>query len=48
MMLKETFDIKDLGEASNFLGMEIEQDKDRGLLELHQKYAEDILNRFGM
>jgi hypothetical protein len=25
MMLKETFDIKNLGEASNFLGMEIEQ-----------------------
>ena len=43
------FDIKDIGEAVYFLGLEIHRDRTRGLLRLGQpKYARSILERFGM
>jgi hypothetical protein len=47
--LTETFDIRDLGESSYFLGMEIERKRDEGTIKLsHKKLTGEILNRFKM
>jgi hypothetical protein len=47
--LTEIFDIRDLGESSYFLGMEIERKRDEGTIKLSQKkLTGEILNRFGM
>lgn len=41
--------MKDLGEASHVLGIEIKRDKKRGLLGLSQKvFIEKVLKRFNM
>lgn len=46
-MLSKTFEIKDLGEASFILGIEIHRDRSRGLLRLYQKaYISYVLKRF--
>ena len=43
------FDVKIIGEARFFLGLEIRRDRDLGLLWLGQtKYVHDMLERFGM
>ena len=45
--LKGYFDLEDLGEASYFLGMEIQ--KDNGVVRLSQsKYIKDILRKLNM
>lgn len=41
------FQTKELGELKHFLGLEVERTKD-GLLLCQQKYAQDLLERFGM
>ncbi|MCO5575171.1 hypothetical protein L7F22_028968 [Adiantum nelumboides] len=47
--LSETFDMKDLGDASHILGMRIIRDRNRGLLYLSQQaYVEKVLKRFNM
>lgn len=47
--LKENFEMKDLGEASFVLGIEIHRDRPRGILGLSQKsYIDKVLKRFGM
>eukprot|EP00253_Pinus_taeda_P028064 PITA_28064 len=47
--MARTFDMKDLGAARQFLGMEIFRDRSNGKLWLsQQKYIEKILLRFGM
>lgn len=47
--LGEIFDIRDLGESSYFLGMEIERKRDEGTIKLTQKkLTGEILSRFGM
>lgn len=47
--LKGIFDIRDLGESTYFLGMEIERKRDQGLVKLTQKkLTGEILRRFGM
>ncbi|GJX68876.1 putative zinc finger, CCHC-type containing protein [Tanacetum coccineum] len=47
--LSRNFDMKDLGEASYVIGIEIHQDKANGKLGLSQKaYIERVLNRFNM
>nr|GEV00914.1 putative zinc finger, CCHC-type [Tanacetum cinerariifolium] len=47
--LSRNFDMKDLGEASYVIGIEIHQDRANGILGLSQKaYIEHILNRFNM
>ena len=47
--LSKTFDMKDLGEATYVLGIEIHRDRLRGLLGLSQKsYIEKVLKRFNM
>ena len=46
-MLQAEFDIKDLGEAKVFLGMEIERDRDAGTLKLSQTgYLSNLAARF--
>ena len=55
-MLRETkyflsskFDMKDLGEASYVIGIEIHRDRSRGMLGLSQRaYIEKVLKRFNM
>ena len=48
-MLSKNFDMKDLGEASFVLGIEIHRNRSRGLLGLSQKtYVDRILERFNM
>jgi hypothetical protein len=48
-MLAENFEMKDLGEASFVLGIEIVRDRARGLLGLSQKgYISKVLKRFNM
>jgi hypothetical protein len=43
------FDMKDLGEASYVLGIEIHRDRRKGLLGLSQKsYIEKVLKKFNM
>ena len=47
--LSKKFEIKDLGDASFVLGIQIHRDRSRGILGLSQKsYIEKILKRFGM
>ncbi|MCO5603290.1 hypothetical protein L7F22_057439 [Adiantum nelumboides] len=47
--LNDTFDIKDLGNASHILGMCIIQDRSGGFLYLSQQtYVEKVLKRFNM
>jgi hypothetical protein len=47
--LARAFDMKDLGEAKQILGMDIHRDKKNGKLWLsQQKYVEKILMSFGM
>ncbi|XP_052126145.1 uncharacterized protein LOC113209233 [Frankliniella occidentalis] len=47
--LQLEFEIKDLGEAQNCLGMKIERDWNAGTLKLHQEnYIESILAEYGM
>ena len=47
--LKGIFDIRDLGESTYFLGMEIERKRDERTVKLTQKkLTGDILRRFGM
>ncbi|CAN6577852.1 unnamed protein product [Malus baccata var. baccata] len=48
-LLQQNFKMKDLGEASYVLGIEIKRDRKRGLLGLSQKgYIEKVLKRFNM
>ena len=48
-MLSKNFDMKDLGEASFVLGIEIHRNCSRGLLGLSQRaYVDRILERFNM
>ncbi|XP_050229335.2 beta-galactosidase 15-like [Mercurialis annua] len=47
--LSKHFEMKDLGEASFVLGIQIHRDRSRGILGLSQKgYIEKVLQRFGM
>ena len=47
--LSSRFDMKDLGEASFILGIEIHRDRRNGVLALSQKaYLEKILKKYGM
>jgi hypothetical protein len=47
--LSSNFDMKDLGEASFVLGIEIHRDRRKGVLRLSQKtYLEKILKKFSM
>ena len=47
--LSSKFDMKDLGEASYILGIEIHRDRSIGVLSRSQKsYIEKVLNRFNM
>ncbi|PRQ31880.1 putative RNA-directed DNA polymerase [Rosa chinensis] len=48
-MLSHSFEMKDLGDASYVLGLEIIRDRSRSFLELSQKaYIERVLKRFNM
>jgi hypothetical protein len=47
--LSSNFDMKDLGDASYVLGIEIHRDRTKGVLELSQKaYIEKVLKRYNM
>ena len=47
--LSSMFDMKDLGEASFVLGIEIHRDRENGVLELSQKaYLEKVLKKYSM
>jgi hypothetical protein len=47
--LSSNFDIKDLGDASYVLGIEIHRDRTKGVLGLSQKtYIEKVLKRYNM
>ena len=47
--LKNNFDMKDMGEATFVIGIEIYRDRSRGLLELSQEaYIKNVLKRFRM
>ncbi|KAL0389043.1 UNVERIFIED_CONTAM: Copia protein [Sesamum calycinum] len=47
--LAKNFEMKDLGEASYVLGLEIHRDRSRGVLGLSQKnYIEKVLKRYGI
>jgi hypothetical protein len=47
--LSSNFDMKDMGEASYVLGIEIHRDRQKGVLGLSQKsYIENILKRYNM
>jgi hypothetical protein len=47
--LSSHFDRKDVGEASNVLGIEIHRDRSKGMLGLSQKsYTEKVLKKFNM
>ncbi|KAK2577603.1 hypothetical protein KPH14_012189, partial [Odynerus spinipes] len=47
--LKQKFEVKDLGNVKNCLGMTIERDRDNGKLRIHQaEYIKEILKRFRM
>jgi hypothetical protein len=47
--LSSHFDMKDLGEASNVLGIEIHRDRRKGILGLSQKsYIEKVLKKINM
>ena len=47
--LNKNFEMKDLGDASFVLGIQIHRDRTRGVLGLSQKsYIDKVLKRFGM
>ena len=47
--LSKRFEMKDLGEASFVLGIQIDRDRSKGILGLSQKaYIDKVLSRFGM
>lgn len=47
--LSRTFEMKDLGDASFVLGIQIHRDRSRGILGLSQKrYIKKVLKRFDM
>ena len=47
--LSSKFDMKDLGNASFVLGIQIYRDRSRGIYGLSQKsYIDNVLSRFGM
>src|SRR6266480_7017476 len=47
--LSKKFNIKDMGEATDYLGIEIERDKAAGTLKIHQtKYCRGLLKKYGM
>jgi len=47
--LNEKFDIKDIGEATDYLGIEIKHDKAAGTLKIHQsRYCKGLLKKYGM
>jgi hypothetical protein len=47
--LSKNFEMKDMGEATYVIGIEIFRDRSRGLLGLSQKqYIERVLEKFGM
>ena len=47
--LSSNFDMKDLGEASFVLGIEVHRDRENGVLGLSQKaYLENILKKYSM
>ena len=47
--LTENFEMKDLGDASFVLGIQILRDRSQGILGLSQKsYIEKVLQRYGM
>ena len=47
--LEKAFEMKDLGEPSQFLGMRIKRDRVNRIIQIDQaEYAEKILERFGM
>ena len=49
IFLSKQFEMKDLGDASFVLGIQIYQDRSRGILGLSQKsYINKVLKRFGM
>lgn len=49
IFLSKHFEMKDLGEASFVLGIQIHRDRSRGILGLSQKnYIEKVLKRYGM
>ena len=48
-LLNEKFDIKDIGEATDYLGIEIKRDKAAGTLKIHQsRYCKALLKKYGM
>ena len=47
--INERFDIKDIGEATDYLGIEIKRDKAAGTLKIHQtRYCKALLKKYGM
>jgi hypothetical protein len=47
--LSKKFNIKGIGEATDYLGIEIERDKTAGTLKIHQsRYCKDLLKKYGM
>ncbi|KAK8948501.1 hypothetical protein KSP39_PZI005632 [Platanthera zijinensis] len=47
--LSKNFEMKDLGEASFVMGIQIHRDRSRGILGLSQKaYIDKVLNKYGM
>ena len=49
VFLSKHFEMKDFGEATFVLGIQIHRDRSRGILGLSQKsYIEKVLKRFGM
>jgi hypothetical protein len=47
MFVSSNFDIKDMGEASYVLGIEIHRDRHKGVLGLsHKSYIENVLKRY--
>jgi hypothetical protein len=44
-----TFDARDLGEASSYLGISISRDRKKGLITLaQQRMTTDLVQRFGL
>ena len=47
--LSKNFEMKDLGEASFMIGIQIQHDRTRGILGLSQKaYIDKVLDRYGI
>jgi hypothetical protein len=47
--LSKKFHIKDMGEATDYLGIEIERDRAAGTLKIHQsRYCKSLLKKYGM